>query len=101
MIRNLDDDLHSRICAQAADNGRSIQEDDRLILNDAVGRNRTSRDVTRFVGARYEPADSVDLNSRTWAYASIVLSHNMLVAKYNTRAFEDFDIAVVDAWTAG
>jgi plasmid stability protein len=94
------DDVHSRVCARAAEIGRSIQEADRLILSDAVGRNRVSRDAMSFVVVRCEPAASVDLELLTSAFAFIVRSHNMLVATRKTRAFEDFDIAVVDPLAA-
>ena len=37
-IRNLDDDVKTRLRVRAADNGRSMEEEARLILRDAVGR---------------------------------------------------------------
>ena len=36
-IRNLDDDVKARLRLQAAGNGRSMEEEARLILRDAVG----------------------------------------------------------------
>ena len=38
MICNLDDDLKIRLCVQAAGNARSLEEDMRLILREAIGR---------------------------------------------------------------
>ena len=37
-IRNLDDEVKTRLRVRAADNGRSMEEEARLILRDAVGR---------------------------------------------------------------
>ncbi len=37
-IRNLDDDVKTRLRVRAADNGRSMEEEARSILRDAVGR---------------------------------------------------------------
>ena len=37
-IRNLDDDVKTRLRVRAADNGRSMEEEARLILRDVVGR---------------------------------------------------------------
>ena len=36
-IRNLDDEVKTRLRVRAADNGRSMEEEARLILRDAVG----------------------------------------------------------------
>ena len=44
-IRNLDDDVKTRLRVRAADNGRSMEEEARLILRDAVGRKRSSRNL--------------------------------------------------------
>ena len=48
-IRNLDDDIRSRLRAQAADNGHSMEEEVRQILRKAVGRAERSRDLTSIV----------------------------------------------------
>ena len=37
-IRNLDDDVRTRLRVRAAGNGRSMEEEVRLILREAVGR---------------------------------------------------------------
>ena len=39
-IRNLDDDVKTRLRVRAADKGRSVEEEARLILRDAVGRRK-------------------------------------------------------------
>ena len=43
-IRNLDDDVKYRLCVRAADSGRSTEEEVRLILRDAFGREPPSFD---------------------------------------------------------
>ena len=60
-IRNLDDDVKTRLRARAADNGRSMEEEARLILRDAVGRKPSSRNLTSIARARFGPDDGVDL----------------------------------------
>ena len=42
-IRNLDDNVKTRLRVRAADNGRSMEEEARLILRDAVGCKPSSR----------------------------------------------------------
>ena len=53
-IRNLDDNVKTRLRVRAADNGRSMEEEARLILRDAVGCKPSSR-------AHFGPANGVDL----------------------------------------
>ena len=60
-IRNLDDDVKSRLRVRAADNGRSMEEEARLILRDAVGRKRSSRNLASIIRAHFGPANGVDL----------------------------------------
>ena len=60
-IRNLDDDVKARLRVRAADNGRSMEEEARLILRDAVGRKRVSRDLTSIARAYFGPDNGVDL----------------------------------------
>ena len=58
-IRNLDDDVKSRLRVRAAGNGRSMEEEARLILRDAVGRRSSSlADIMR---AHFGPSKGVDL----------------------------------------
>ena len=61
-IRNLDDDVKTRLRVRAADNGRSMEEEARLILRDAVGRKPGPRNLdTAAIRARIEPLGGVEL----------------------------------------
>lgn len=60
-IRNLDDDVKTRLRARAADNNRSMEEEARLILRDAVGRGPDRRDLASVVRAHFGPDNGVDL----------------------------------------
>ena len=60
-IRNLDDDVKTRLRVQAADNGRSMEEEARLILRDAVGRKPSSRNLASIVRSHFGPNNGVDL----------------------------------------
>ena len=60
-IRNLDDDVKTRLRVRAADNGRSMEEEARLILRDAVGRKPGPRNLAAAIRARIEPLGGVDL----------------------------------------
>ena len=60
-IRNLDDDVKTRLRIRAADNGRSMEEEARLILRDAVGRKPSSRNLTEIVRSHFGPTRGVDL----------------------------------------
>ena len=60
-IRNLDDDVKTRLRVRAADNGRSMEEEARLILRDAVGRKPSSRDLVSIIREHFGPANGVDL----------------------------------------
>jgi len=53
-IRNLDDDVKTRLRVRAADNGRSMQEEARLILSDAVGRRPGPRNLAAAIRARQD-----------------------------------------------
>ena len=44
-IRNLDDEVKARLRVRAASNGRSVEEEVRLILRDAVGSKPGSRNL--------------------------------------------------------
>ena len=58
-IRNLDDDVKTRL--RAANNGRSMEEEARLILRDVVGRKPSSRNLTTIISSHFGPANGVDL----------------------------------------
>ena len=60
-IRNLDDDVKTRLRVRAADKGRSMEEEARLILRDAVGRKPSSRTLTSVIRAHFGPDNGVDL----------------------------------------
>ena len=51
-IRNLDDDVKTRLRTRAAGNGRSMEEEARLILREAVGRKPASQDLASIIRAR-------------------------------------------------
>ena len=59
-IRNLDD-VKTRLRVRAADNGRSMEEEARLILRDAVARKPSSRNLASIIRAHFGPANGVDL----------------------------------------
>ena len=60
-IRNLDEDVKTRLRVRAAGNGRSMEEEARLILRDAVGRKTDSRNLAEAIRARIAPLGGVDL----------------------------------------
>ena len=60
-IRNLDDDIRTRLRVRAAGNGHSMEEEVRQILRKAVGRAGRSRDITRIIGSHFGPTNGVDL----------------------------------------
>ena len=60
-IRNLDDDVKTRLRVRAAGNGRSMEEEARLILRDAVECKPRSRNLAEAIRARVAPLGGVDL----------------------------------------
>ena len=60
-IRNLDDDVKTRLRVRAASHGRSMEEEARLILRDAVGRKPSSRNLASIIRAHFGPSRGVDL----------------------------------------
>ena len=60
-IRNLDDEVKTRLRVRAAGNGRSMEEEARLILGKAVGRAPRSRDLVSIIRSHFGPANGVDL----------------------------------------
>lgn len=61
-IRNLDDDIITRLRVRAAGNGRSMEDEARLILRDAVGRKPRSHDLASLIRARFAPLGGVELD---------------------------------------
>ena len=60
-IRNLDDEVETRLRVRAAENGRSMEEEARLILRDAVGRKPSSRNLASIIRSHFGPSNGVDL----------------------------------------
>ena len=60
-IRNLDDDVKTRLRVRAAGSGRSMEEEARLILRDAVGRKAPAPNLAASIRARIAPLGGVDL----------------------------------------
>ena len=60
-IRNLNDEVKARLRVRAADNGRSMEEEARLILRDAVGSKPSSRNLASIIRSHFGPANGVHL----------------------------------------
>ena len=60
-IRNLDDHVKTRLRVQAADNGRSMEEEARLILRKAVEPKTCRGNLANSIRARVAPLGGVDL----------------------------------------
>ena len=59
-IRNLDDDVKALLRVQAARHGRSMEEEARRILREAVGRPGPA-DLVESVRSRFEPLGGIEL----------------------------------------
>ncbi len=61
-IRNLDDDVEARLRVRAAEHHRSMEEEVRIILRDAVNGGHTApRDLTKFTRQCFTPLGGVEL----------------------------------------
>ena len=60
-IRNLDDDVKTRLRVRAAEHHRSMEEEARLILREAVQQKKASRNLADAIRARIAPLGGVDL----------------------------------------
>ena len=60
-IRNLDDDVKTRLRVRAAEHHRSMEEEARLILREAVGQKKAPRNLADAIRARIAPLGGVDL----------------------------------------
>ena len=60
-IRNLDDEVKARLRVRAAEHHRSMEEEARLILRDAVGHKPRSRNLTNIIRSHFGPDNGVDL----------------------------------------
>jgi plasmid stability protein len=65
-IRNLDDDLKKRLRMRAAERGRSMEEEVREILRDALAKSpeqgRTGLDLFNEIRALFEPLGGMELD---------------------------------------
>ena len=60
-IRNLDDEVKNRLRVRAAGNGRSMEEEARLILREAVGCKPGTQDLASTIRSYFGPSNGVDL----------------------------------------
>ena len=61
-IRNLEEDVRTRLRVRAAEHDRSMEEEVRIILRDAVNGGRTGpRDLARFTRECFAPLGGVEL----------------------------------------
>ena len=62
-IRNLDDDVKTKLRMQAAGNGRSMEEEARLILAEAVAREAApAKGLGTAIHELFKPFGGIDLN---------------------------------------
>ena len=61
-IRNLDDGVKTRLRVRAANNGRSMEEEARNILREAVEREAEPRNLAQAIRARFTPLGGVELD---------------------------------------
>ena len=60
-VRDIDDDVKTRLRVRAAANGRSIEEEARSILRDAVGRKPAPRNLASIIRSHFGSSNGVDL----------------------------------------
>ena len=60
-IRNLDDEVKTRLRVRAASRGRSMEEEARSIIREAVERESNSLDLATTLRDRFEPLGGVEL----------------------------------------
>ena len=60
-IRNLDDDVKTRLRVRAAEHHRSMEEEARIILRDALKRGRSTRNLAEIARTHFGPDNGVDL----------------------------------------
>ena len=60
-IRNLDGDVKTRLRVRAAEHHRSMEEEARLILREAVERKADSRNLASIVRSHFGPDNGMDL----------------------------------------
>ena len=60
-IRNLDDEVKHRLRVRAVENGRSMEEEARLILREAVAPEPEPKNLAQFIHDCFAPYGGVDL----------------------------------------
>ncbi len=60
-IRNLDDEVKTRLRVRAAEHHRSMEQEARLILREAVDRGREVRNLAEIARSHFGPNNGVDL----------------------------------------
>ena len=60
-IRNLDSDVKNRLRIRATASGRSMEEEARMILREAVERQASPEDLAGAIRTRFKPFGGVDL----------------------------------------
>ncbi|MXX89404.1 MAG: plasmid stabilization protein [Boseongicola sp. SB0677_bin_26] len=60
-IRRLDNDVKTQLRTRAAGNGRSMEEEARLILREAVGRETEPENLAAFIHDCFAPYGGVEL----------------------------------------
>ena len=60
-VRDIDDDVKTRLRVRAAANSRSMEEEARSILRDAVGRKPAPRNLASIIRAHFGPSNGADL----------------------------------------
>ena len=60
-IRRLDDEVKTRLRIRAAENGRSMEEEARTILREAVGPKPATEDLVSIIRRHFGPTNGVDL----------------------------------------
>ena len=60
-IRNLDNEVKTRLRLRAAGYGRSMEEEARLILRDAVEPKPSSNNLANIIRVHFGPSNGVDL----------------------------------------
>ena len=60
-IHNLSDEVMTRLRARAVSNGRSLGEEAKLILREAVGPKPSSRNLASIIRSHFGPTKGVDL----------------------------------------
>ena len=70
-IRNLDDDVKARLRVRAAGRGRSMEEEARQILREAVECQAGPTNLATAVRGRFEPLGGVELGPRCGEMVSL------------------------------